>query len=163
MIQVNQLSNVVDLAMKKDSNFLHIYGLVHQYYNLSIFLSIPTSMPSIAGYLIEYYTLFYYYLSFHVLISATALFYEIIFWQPITISIQYNMRSASIGIGIISELGNLDFAGQSWFHWEILISLGNLEFAGQSCGPTKLWRFQSFHDHKAQTISKFWRIQSFFS
>ena len=45
-IQVFQLSNVIDLAMLKDSKFLHIDGIVHQYYNFSIFLLIPTRMPS---------------------------------------------------------------------------------------------------------------------
>ena len=62
MIQVNWLNNVIDLAMKNDSKFLHIDGLVHQYYDLSMYLSILTRMPPIVGvqYLLEYYMLVFF-------------------------------------------------------------------------------------------------------
>ena len=58
-IQPNHLSNVIDLATKNSSKFHHINGLVRQYYNLKIYLSMPTKMLPIAGlqYLSEYYML----------------------------------------------------------------------------------------------------------
>ena len=61
MFRVYQLSNVINLATKTNSKFLHIDGLVYQYYKLSIYLSIPTRMPPIAGlwYLLETICLYY--------------------------------------------------------------------------------------------------------
>ena len=58
-IKVYQLSNVIDLATYNDSKFIHIDVLVHQYYNLSGYLSPPTRVPPIIGlkYLLEYHTL----------------------------------------------------------------------------------------------------------
>ena len=56
MIQVYQLSNVIDLATINDSKFLHIDGLVHQYHKLSIYLLIPTRIAGLL-YLLEYYML----------------------------------------------------------------------------------------------------------
>ena len=57
--QVYHLSNVIDLANRIDSKFLHIDGLVQQYYNLSAYLSPTTRVLPNRGlqYFLEYHML----------------------------------------------------------------------------------------------------------